>query len=197
MVLGLTVSIIASIFLLINFLVAVSSKIPWLATIPESLVGQPISLDNRVMKKLGIIANLIIAVFFGIVAASSWQDALKFNNSSSFGVADPVFGRDIAFYIFSLPVFNIGLGLIRTLILFSLIGCGAVYMLRGNLNISGLLGKLGRSELGKLGLPVLKEGKHKETSPSARIHIGILLFLTISKISKIIQVLLESAWFFV
>ncbi|OGD94875.1 hypothetical protein A3A48_00900 [Candidatus Curtissbacteria bacterium RIFCSPLOWO2_01_FULL_37_9] len=182
-VLGLTVSIIASIFLLINYLVAVSSKIPWLATIPESLVGQPISLDNRAVKKLGIVVCLIISLFFGLIAASSWQDALKFINSSSFGVADPVFGRDIAFYIFSLPVFNIGLGLIRTLILFSLISCGAVYMLRGSLNISGLLGKLGGSELSKLGLPVLKEGRHKETSPSARIHIGILLFLFLATIA--------------
>jgi len=176
-VLGLTVSIIASIFLLINFLVAVSSKIPWLATIPESLVGQPISLDNRVVKKLGIIICLVVSLFFGLIAASSWQDALKFINSSSFGIADPVFGKDISFYIFSLPVFNLGLGLIRTLILLSLIGSGAVYMLRGSLNISGLLGKLGGSGLSKLGLPVLKEGKQKETSPSARIHIGILLSL--------------------
>src|SRR3990172_1895370 len=182
-VLGLTVSIIASIILLINYLVAVSSKIPWLATIPESLVGQPISLDNRAVKKLGIVVCLIISLFFGLIAASSWQDALKFINSSSFGVADPVFGRDIAFYIFSLPVFNIGLGLIRTLILFSLICCGAVYMLRGSLNISGLLGKLGGSELSKLGLPVLKEGRHKETSPSARIHIGILLAFFLATIT--------------
>lgn len=177
LVLWLIVTFVAAIFLLLNFLIAVSSKIPWLATIPESLVGQPISLDNRVVKKLGIIACFIIAVFFGIVAASSWQDVLKFINSSSFGVADPVFGKDTAFYIFSLPVLTLGLGLIRTLILFSLIGCGAVYMLRGSLNISGLLGKLGGSKLSKLGLPVLKEGKPKETSPHARIHIGILLAL--------------------
>lgn len=176
-VLGLVVSVFVAVFLLINFLIAVSSKIPWLVAIPESLIGQPVSLDNRVVKKLGIIACLFVALFFGLIAASSWQDVLKFINSSSFGIADPVFGKDIAFYIFSLPVFTLGLGLIRTLILFSLIGCGAVYLLRGSLNISGLLGKLGGSELSKLGLPVLKEGKQKETSPHARIHIGILLAL--------------------
>ena len=182
-VLGLTVSIIAFIFLLINFLVAVSSKIPWLAIIPESLAGQPITLDHRVVKKLGIIICLVVSLFFGLIAASSWQEVLKFINSSSFGAADPVFNKDIAFYIFSLPVFNIGLGLIRTLVLFSLIGCGAVYLLRGNLNISGLLGKLGGSQLSKLGLPVLKEGKHKETRPHAPIHIGILLSLFLATIA--------------
>src|SRR3989344_389447 len=98
-VLGLTVSIIASIFLLINFLVAVSSKIPWLATIPESLAGQPISLDNRMVEKLCIIICLVVSLFFGLIAAASWQDVLKFINSSPFGVADPVFNKDIAFYI--------------------------------------------------------------------------------------------------
>lgn len=176
-VLGIIVSIIASIFLLVNFIIAVSSKIPWLVSIPESLVGQSISLDNRVVKKLGIIVCPIVSLIFGLIAASSWQDVLKFINSSSFGIADPVFGRDISFYIFSLPVLTIGLGLIRTLILFSLIGCAAVYMLRGSLNISSLLGKLGGSELSKLGLSVLKEGKHKVTSPAARIHIAVLLAL--------------------
>ena len=182
-VLGLAVSIIASVFLLINFLVAVSSKIPWLATIPESLVGQPISLDNSVVKKLGIIASLIIAVFFGLVAASSWQDVLKFLSSTPFGTVDSVFGKDIAFYIFSLPVFNLGLGLIRILILLTLAGCGAVYMLRGSLNISGILGKLGGTQLHKLGLPIIKEAVKKETSPSARIHLAVLLALFLAMVA--------------
>ena len=182
-VLGLAVSIIASIFLLINFLVAVSSKIPWLATIPESLVGQPISLDNSMVKKLGIVVCLIISLFFGLIAAGSWQDVLKFLSSTPFGTVDPVFGKDIAFYIFSLPVLTLGLGLIRTLILFSFIGCGAVYMLRGSLNISGLLSKLGGTQLNKLGLPIIKEAVKKETSPSTRIHLAVLLALFLATIA--------------
>lgn len=184
-VLGMAVYVFAAVFLLINFLIAVSSKIPWLVTLPESLIGQSVSLDNRIVKKLGIIACLIGALFLGLIAASSWQDVLLFLNSTQFGIPDPVFGKDVAFYIFSLPVFNLGLGLMRALFLGSILGCGAVYILRGSLNISGLLsklGKLGGSELNNLGLPVIKAGKQKETSSHARIHMGILLsfFLVIA-----------------
>ncbi|MBM3283682.1 hypothetical protein FJY90_05570, partial [Candidatus Gottesmanbacteria bacterium] len=183
-VLGVVVAVFATVFLLANFLLAVSSKIPWLATLPESLIGQPVTLDNRIVKKLGIVACLLISLFFGLIAASYWHEVLKYFNSTSFGVSDPIFSKDIAFYIFSLPVLNMGLGFIRTLILFSLIGCGAVYVLRGSLNISGLLGKLGETNLSKFGLPVIyKESKIKETSPHARIHIGILLFLFLATIA--------------
>jgi len=168
LVLGLAVTIFAALFLLVNFLLAVSSKIPWLATLPESLIGQPVTLDNRIVKKLGTVACLLIALFLGLFAATGWHDVLKYLNSTPFGLADPILGKDISFYIFTLPVFDIGLGLVRTLILFSLIGCGAVYVLRGSLNTSGLLGKLGETNLSKLGL---------QTTPHARIHMGILLFL--------------------
>src|SRR3990167_1246846 len=56
---GLLAGLAAAVFLLGNFLIAVRSKVPWMATIPEALVGQPISLDNRKVKKLGIALNLL------------------------------------------------------------------------------------------------------------------------------------------
>src|SRR3989344_8130380 len=67
-VLGLTTGLFAAAFLLSNFLIAVRSKIPWMLAIPGALIGQPLSLNGRIVKKLGIVLCLIVAFFIGLVA---------------------------------------------------------------------------------------------------------------------------------
>lgn len=53
------------------------------------------------------LVRFIIAGFFALVAgagaAAQWNEWLLFTNPISFGEVDPVFGRDISFYIFRLP----------------------------------------------------------------------------------------------
>ena len=183
-ILGLTAGLFAAAFLLTNFLVAMRSKIPWMLAIPEALIGQPLSLNDRLVKKLGIVACLIVAFFIGLVATGSWQDVLKFLATTSFGQTDPLFGHDIAFYVFSLPVYSLALGLIRILIILSLIVSGAIYVLRGSLNLSTLLGKFNIDSLSeKLGGPHLKLAKPKTTDQGARFHIGILFFLFLAVVA--------------
>jgi len=177
-ILGLTVGFFAAAFLLTNFLAAMRSKIPWTLAIPEALIGQALSLNNHIVKKVGIVACLFVALLIGLVAASSWQDVLKFLAGTPFGQTDPLFGRDIGFYVFSLPVYFLGLGLIRTLILLSLIVSAIIYILRGSLDLSVLFGKFNLNSLSeKLGGPPIKLVKHSGTDPAARLHIGILLSL--------------------
>lgn len=183
-IVGLTTGLFAAVFLLINFLIAVRSKIPWMAAIPEALIGQPLSLNDRLVKKLGIVICLVVAFLVGLVAASSWQDVLKFLSASPFGQTDPLFGKDVAFYVFSLPVYSLGLGIIRTLILLSLIVCGTIYVLRDRLNLSTLLGKFNLDSLSKkLGGPPIKSVKRSVPDQKARLHIGILLFLFLAAVA--------------
>ncbi|TSC85444.1 MAG: hypothetical protein G01um10147_1142 [Microgenomates group bacterium Gr01-1014_7] len=163
-IVGTLVGILAAIFLLTNLNFAIRSKIPWMAAIPEALIGlgQPLNLSNRLLGKLGIILSCIIAVFIGLIAASSWHDVLKFLSSVQFGQKDPIFAADVSFYVFSLPVFSLGLGLIKTVTAISLIGCTLIYVLRGSINLSRFLLK---------------------AEPKARLHIGILLFLFLATIA--------------
>ena len=167
-VLGLSTGLFAAAFLLTNFLVAMRSKIPWMLAIPEALIGQHLSLNDRFVKKLGIILCLIVSFFIGLVAAASWQDVLKFLSATPFGQTDPLFDRDIAFYVFSLPVYSLALGLVRFLILLSLIASGIIYIARGSFNLSSLLEKFK--------LPI-KLVAHAHINQKARLHIGILLSL--------------------
>ncbi|MBU2543600.1 UPF0182 family protein [Patescibacteria group bacterium] len=177
-VLGFAIGFFAAAFLLTNLVLALRSKIPWMATIPEALIGQPLSLNDRIVKKLGIIFCLSVSFFIGLVAAASWQDVLKFLVTTPFGQIDPLFGRDLSFYVFSLPVYSLGLSLLRILVLLSLIISGAIYLLRGSLNFSTMLGKINLNNLSKkLGGPPIKLPKHTSSDQKARLHIGILLSL--------------------
>lgn len=207
-IVGALAGLIAAAFLLTNFLIAIRSKIPWLIAIPEALIGQPISINDRMVRRLGIVISCIIALFIGLIASSSWQDVLKFLSATPFGQTDPLFGKDISFYVFSLPIYSLGLGLIKMLILLSLIVCGAIYILRGSLNLSDILGKLDLSKLtGKPDSPfdklrtglIVKSAKNQashsagsasslqassgQADPKARLHISILLSLFLTAIA--------------
>jgi uncharacterized membrane protein (UPF0182 family) len=44
-----------------------------------------------------------VALFMGFSESSSWEKILIYLNRTSFGITDPIFNRDIGFYMFSLP----------------------------------------------------------------------------------------------
>ncbi|MCM0649379.1 UPF0182 family protein [Clostridium swellfunianum] len=56
-------------------------------------------------KKIFIIVNAIISflISFGI-ASTYWYRILQFSNATSFDLKDPLFSRDVSFYIFKLPL---------------------------------------------------------------------------------------------
>jgi len=186
-IIGFSAGLIAAVFLLTNLFFALRSKIPWIVSVPESLVGtsEPISLNNRLYGKIVIAINLVISIFIGLIAASSWDDILRFIYGVPFGQKDPLFGLDVSFYVFSLPVYSLGLGLVKIVILMSLIGCTLTYILKGSFNHLNIFGKFNLLRLvGKSGktydgysVNSMKAGK------KARLHIGILLFLFLAAIA--------------
>ncbi len=164
--------IFVAVFLLTNFFLAIRSKISWTAILPEALVGRPVNVDSRIIKKLAVVFSLVIALFFGLVAAANWQEVLKFISGAAFGAADPIFNKDIGFYIFSLPVLQVGLGFAKTLVILALIGCAIIYFLRGSLHFSGLSMRAGMQSLKRL-----------QIGRATRIHLGILLAIFLATIA--------------
>ena len=164
--------VFAAVFLLANFSLAIRSKNSWTAILPAALTGQQVvNVDSRIVKKLAVALSVIIAIFFGLATAANWQEVLRFISGAPFSVADPIFGKDIGFYLFTLPVFQMGLWLIKFLVLLSLVGSAIIYFLRGSLNFSGLpAGRAGLSM--QTGLQLLKR---PQIERGARIHLGILL----------------------
>ena len=46
---------------------------------------------------------LIPSLFFGLAASAEWDTILRWQNGASFGATDPIFGRDVGFYVFEMP----------------------------------------------------------------------------------------------
>ena len=84
-------------------------------------------------KKITFWVYLVIILLFGLIAglilSGSWLEILMFFNFQEFNELDPVFDRDISFYVFQLPVFHIIQGWVLTISILSLIITGAVYLI--------------------------------------------------------------------
>src|SRR5699024_9451385 len=75
-----------------------------------------------------ILAGVIIGLLGStIVQGIGWEPALKFLNSTSFGKADPHFGKDVSFYIFILPFIQFVLYTLLNLAIFLLLIQAAAY----------------------------------------------------------------------
>ena len=72
------------------------------ADIPDELMG--------ILKKLillgCLIVSLIVAIILGSMLASKWELFLRFTNAAEFGVNDPLYAKDISFYVFQLPIYS-------------------------------------------------------------------------------------------
>jgi len=64
---------------------------------------------------------------------SLWDVTLQALNRTAFGTVDPVFSRDIGFYVFTLPALTAVLGFLYGLALVTLLLLVAVYWLRGDI----------------------------------------------------------------
>lgn len=89
------------------------------------------SLQNiQINKKLVFWFSLIIALFMGFSEGASWEKILIYLNRTSFGTSDPIFNRDIGFYMFSLPFWEF----VRNWLSFALtliaVVVGAIYVLK-------------------------------------------------------------------
>ena len=55
------------------------------------------------LRPLVFLAPLLLGAATGLVGAQKWDLSLKFLNAESFGAADPIFGNDYSFYLFTYP----------------------------------------------------------------------------------------------
>ncbi len=75
--------------------------------------------------------SAVAAVFLGLSATGAWLTVLAAIHGASFGTADPIFGRDVSYYVFSLPLAAGVLGLLFALGALALVVALLSYRLRG------------------------------------------------------------------
>jgi uncharacterized membrane protein (UPF0182 family) len=108
------------------------------------------------MRRLSTPVAIAIGVVSALASTAAWDEVLRAIYRVPFGIVDPVFSRDIGYYVFILPALSTGLGFLSTLTTLSLLMVIPVYVVRGDL------------------IPI---GRRLRIEPSAGTHIAILLAL--------------------
>jgi hypothetical protein len=153
--LGGGIGIVAFAFLYINL------RLAQRGLVPNPLVFQfnaeaPAVDVTRLLRRLALPAALGLALLFGLGASGSWLGVLQFLHRTPFGAMDPVFGRDVGYYVFTVPVLAGAIGLVTALAMLALLATIVLYVLRRD---------------------VVMFRRHVTVEPSARLHLAVLIAL--------------------
>lgn len=150
--LGLAVGLTAFGFLWLNFGLAMRGAV---ADPPRVRLEGGVALDLAWLgKRLALPVALALGAIFGLSSTAAWLDVLQFIHRTPFGDTDPVFGRDVGFYVFVVPVIAEAVGMFLALGALALVGTVVLYGVRRDLLMLG-------------------GGLHFE--PAARLHLALLI----------------------
>ena len=97
---------------------------------------QPAMVRSEQLRRLVGLGCLAISLLISLAASGEWMRWLQFRHAVPFGVSDPILGRDISFYVFRLPMFDLAQQLAIAVIIAAIIGSTAAYVLAGALNFT-------------------------------------------------------------
>ncbi|HEV8263802.1 MAG TPA: UPF0182 family protein [Gemmatimonadales bacterium] len=153
--LGLVVGGVAFAFLYANFRFAQRGIVP--NPLVVQLSPEAPALDvTRLGRRLALPAALGLALLFAIGGSNGWLGVLQFLHRTPFGATDPVFGRDLSYYVFTVPLVAAALGLVTALTTLALVVSIALYVLRRD---------------------VVAFQRSVNVEPSARLHLAGLIAL--------------------
>src|SRR3989475_44499 len=151
--LGVLAGGLAFVFLYVNLRFAQRGIVPNPVVMQASAQTPAVDV-TRLVRRLALPAALVFALFLALAVSTGWMPVLQFLHQTPFGVTDPVFGRDLAYYVFTLPIVTGVLAILTVLVTVSLLACGALYALRGD---------------------VVVYRRTVTIEPSARLHLGLLI----------------------
>jgi len=115
-----------------------------------------------------------VSILIGVFYSGAYLIILKFFNSTSFNIADPIFSKDIAFYVFSFPFFVLLVNFLIFASLLTFLGTAVSYLASKHIQ-----SKNKRKNIGGLALPDSKI----EFSKKSKYHlsgIGAFFFVLIA-----------------
>jgi len=136
--------VVAVAWLAVNIRVAVAG-IGDLRPVFTTREGIEVTLPGgRQLRSLGMGVAALLALIVAFYAAGNWEVWLLWRNAVPFGTADPILGRDVGFYVFSLPFFQLVRGLAQALVILAALASAALYLVSGSLT-SGFPARLSMS----------------------------------------------------
>lgn len=120
--------------------------------------GTPIEIDKKVGAILSFLGLLVLGLIMAKNGSSKWELVLKFLNRTDFRLTDPIFQRDISFYVFTLPIYSFLKSWSLGTIILTAIAVGFIYLVSGN---------------------VIFDANKFTMNDQAKKHLIFLLFLTV------------------
>jgi uncharacterized membrane protein (UPF0182 family) len=122
------------VFLYANLTFAARTAAPDVIWELEDQLGLPsrVVIEPLIRRFLPIVL-LLIAVASGMRATVHWETVLGYLNATPFGTTDPLFGRDLSFFVFVLPLWRLVYGWAITLVTATIVLTLAIYVLQRSL----------------------------------------------------------------
>jgi uncharacterized membrane protein (UPF0182 family) len=139
LVLGVAVGSLAAVLLWLNFKLGLrlSKSLPPVQRflhLEDRVVPAPDL--SQVAARFALPGSLAIGAFIGARGWDAWDVLLQYRAQVPFGATDPIFGRDLAFYFFSLPLLEFGSQLALLVVVVGLAGAALLYFSRNAIRIS-------------------------------------------------------------
>lgn len=95
--------------------------------------------DEKPIRAITIIGSMFVSLIFSSkISSNLWMDILRFTNLTSFNIKDPLFSKDISFYVFKLPLINQIFSILAGMLIFLLVLTFVYYFILGFLNKSNV-----------------------------------------------------------
>ncbi|MBS4022002.1 MAG: UPF0182 family protein [Dethiobacter sp.] len=110
-------------------------------------------LTKRRLNRVFLLASLLIPVILTSHLGAEWMRIRFFFAGGEAGLVDPIFNRDVGFYIFRLPFFDLLYQYLMAVLVVSIMLCGAIYLFINppqQLGLRGIFARRGQVHLSLL-----------------------------------------------
>jgi len=162
--LGLIYGLLSLAFIMINIIIANTTHFAPVELFfdGQTKVSLNITLLAKWIKPLTVILGIAVSFYAGVFGSSLWNEFLLFQNRMNVGFNDPIFGKNIGFYLFSIPWFESIKSFISLIIFITTFLVSFNYILRGGITL---------------------QERNISIDKRVRIHVGVLAGLFIISIA--------------
>ncbi|MGH7572416.1 MAG: UPF0182 family protein [Gemmatimonadota bacterium] len=93
-------------------------------------------IPGRYLNLMALAGAAFLALLFSAAISGSWLDVLAWWHRRSFGLAEPLFGHDVGYYMFTLPFYRLVQSVLFLLVISVLVVLAIIYVTSGGLEIS-------------------------------------------------------------
>ncbi len=107
------------------------------------------------LRRFRVAVAAVFSLMIGVGASGWWRDWLLYRNKQTFGIEDPIFNRDVSFYVFDIPLYRDLISWLFQLIVVSILLVAALHYLNAGIR--------------------LRQGRVPEVSAGVKAHLSVLL----------------------